>query len=278
MAQIQRKIKRFFAYGCSHVRYFYPTWADILGYQLEQQEVEIWNCGRIGSGNQLIFDRIWETHAKKKFTENDLIVISWSNPFREDRYHTGHGWHTPGNIHHNLLNEPLKLNRWTYNNHYEWADVLHYLYQSCSLITATLQSLRNTGATVVSTFMMDPYKDEVLLEFENVSDMLELYKDWILPDILPIVDHCRYDGVGEDKTRPKFKRGNAVMSPIIEDHPLPSEHLDYLKNIVSPYINIDILESTKIWANNWNKKMYDTDFVIYPLKDWNPKEPEWLLP
>lgn len=270
-------MRRFFAFGCSHVNYHYPTWADMLIKSLSQDSIEGYNCGRIGSGNQLIANRVWETNARQKFNTDDLIIISWTNFFRDDRYHTNQGWHTPGNVINNRTDFPLTLNNFTYRNGSQWYDIMHYLQRDCAIITSTVRGLKNTGAKVFTTHMGDPYDDEYLLALPQVKDVLELYKEDVRGSIGSIMNHCWYDGVGEDTKRPMYRNEMAPTVDIIEDHPIPLEHLDYLKKVVSPVIDVKISNKTEEYAKYWQARLYENNKGFYPLQDFETKEMEWLF-
>jgi hypothetical protein len=86
------KYKRLFTFGCSFTRYLWPTWADILAEDIPYYEN--WGCG--GAGNLYISNAIMEAHNRHTFTEDDLIVVMWSNKNREDRYVDNKWMLTPG--------------------------------------------------------------------------------------------------------------------------------------------------------------------------------------
>ena len=88
-----QKYKRFFAFGCSFTNYAWPTWADYLGRNIG----EYYNFGGSGSGNMLIFQQFIQCMKKYEFTENDLVIIQWTNTTREDRYIDGE-WRRNGNL------------------------------------------------------------------------------------------------------------------------------------------------------------------------------------
>ena len=270
-------MKRVFTFGCSHVNYHYPTWADLLIKNYASQGIDGYNCGRIGSGNQLISYRICEANVTQSFNKDDLILISWTNFFRDDRYHTGQGWHTPGNIFNNRTDFPLTLNNYTYRDGTQWFDLLYYLQRDCLTITNVVNSIKSTGAKVITTHMLDPYLDDYLLELPQVKDVLEMYKPWVQGDIKSIMTHCWYEGVGEDESRPKYRNTMDPNTDIIEDHPLPLEHLDYLENVISPYLDIDVNNETKEYARYWQNRLYENNHGFYPLEDWHTKELEWTF-
>jgi len=268
-------MKRLFIFGCSHVNYHYPTWADILIEQLSRKNIEGYNCGRCGGGNLLSAYRIWEIHSRFKFTKDDTIIISWTNFFREDRYHVRGGWHTPGNIFNTRNTYPFTLFNFTYTSEEDSHDLMHYLLRDCMLITSTLEGLKNTEANVYTTHMNDPYKDNLLASIDRVPEVLELYKPWVSADIDDIMSHCWYENLGQDDTRPRYRNELEPTVDIIEDHPLPLEHLDYLEKKVSPVIGEYIDDETRKYTRYWQDRLYQNDQGFYPLQDWHPKEPGW---
>lgn len=93
------KYQRFFAFGCSFTGYRWPTWADILHWQMPH--AEYYNYGRSGAGQQYIFTQLNQAINHYNIGSGDLIGIMWSTFYREDRYIYGqghHNWSTPGNL------------------------------------------------------------------------------------------------------------------------------------------------------------------------------------
>jgi hypothetical protein len=242
-------LSRFFAYGCSFTKYYYPTWADII----INDHDEGYNCGRLGSGNQLIANRICETNAVKKFNSDDTIIIMWSNFFRDDVYKDKDGWQTKGNI-------------FFYKDNVE--DLSHYVYRDCNLITSTLYSLRTTGATVVSTSINNPYNDDLMLQDKNICNILDRYEPWVRPQTKTLHEHCWYPNIHKDKTRPQVCIDTLWQ---IEDHPLPLEHCDFVENV----LQYNISEKTARLASEWHARLrskelhrYDRIFEAGKTIDW----------
>lgn len=88
---------RFFAFGCSHTNYRWPTWADIIATDLG---IPYYNLGVAGIGNVGIMHKIVAADLKYTFTDNDLIIIMWSHWAREDRY-LGNCWEAHGSVFNN---------------------------------------------------------------------------------------------------------------------------------------------------------------------------------
>lgn len=264
-------MKRLFAFGCSYTKYFYPTWADILISNYEHG----WNCGHIGSSNQLISNRIWETFTKTDLTDQDVIIINWTNYFREDRYHTESGWHTPGNIFNNLTQRGFTLNNFSYKSDIDWADLKHYVYRDCNIITSTLEGLANTDATVISTCINNPYTDKLLLEQDKLKGLLQNYKKWLTPQVKTISEHCYYPEVEKDKTRLQYNNNGTW---IIEDHPLPKEHLSYATEVLAPELGINISQATNDWIDKIDKDLRSTENLQYDsVFDGSTSKAKWII-
>ena len=264
-------MKRLFAFGCSYTKYFYPTWADILIANFDHG----WNCGHIGSSNQLSANRIWETFIKTDLTEDDIIVINWTNYFREDRYHTKTGWHTPGNVFNNLSQKSFTLNNYNYNTDVDWADLEHFLYRDCNIITSTLQGLEHTKAKVISTCINNPYTDTLLLEQEKLRNLMKSYKKYLTPQVKTISEHCYYPGIEQDKTRLQYNNNG---NWIIEDHPLPKEHLSYATEVLGPELKINISHNTSDWIYEADKKLRSTENLQYDsVFDGSTSKTKWII-
>ena len=242
-------MSRFFAYGCSFTKYYYPTWADIIINDVD----EGYNCGRLGSGNQLIANRICETNALKKFNRDDTIIIMWSNFFRDDVYKDG--WQTKGNI-------------FFYKDNVE--DLAHYVYRDCNLITSTLYSLRTTGATVISTSINNPYTDNLLLEDKTIANILDRYETWVRPQTKTLQEYCWYPNIQKDKTRPQILVNQTWQ---IEDHPLPLEHCNFVENV----LQYKVSEKSKRFVSDWQDKLRSRELMKYDRIFEAGKTIKWVL-
>lgn len=90
--------KRFFAFGCSWTEFIWPTWADIVSWDLE---IPYENWGMSGGCNQSIQIRLVECDFRNTFTPEDLIVINWTGFNRESRFKKT-DWNTGGSVFNNL--------------------------------------------------------------------------------------------------------------------------------------------------------------------------------
>lgn len=91
---IKNQPKRFFAFGCSFTRYCWTTWPEIIA---EDLGIEYYNFGAPSAGNEFMFNRLMQVDAHFNLNEDDLVIICWTNTFREDRY-ANKRWIIPGNV------------------------------------------------------------------------------------------------------------------------------------------------------------------------------------
>lgn len=77
-------MKRFFYSGCSFTEYSYPTWADIIAYDLiTQGKVDrAFNLGRGGACNDYILTSLLVANQQYNITDNDFVGVGWTTPER----------------------------------------------------------------------------------------------------------------------------------------------------------------------------------------------------
>lgn len=87
-------MSRLFTFGCSFTQYMWPTWANIVAYDMG---AESYNYGVAGLGNVGVHHRIVEADLKHNFTKDDQIMILWTSWCREDRV-KNHQWNPAGSV------------------------------------------------------------------------------------------------------------------------------------------------------------------------------------
>jgi hypothetical protein len=63
-------MSRCFAFGCSFTNWFYPTWADFIGYNFD----EYYNYAKGATSNTTMFHRFIEVDKQFTFTKDDMIL------------------------------------------------------------------------------------------------------------------------------------------------------------------------------------------------------------
>lgn len=277
---------RIFAFGCSLTQYFYPTWADILIHQYRNKGYEGSNWAKSGAGNMYINMRLWEANTIYKFNKDDIILLQWSSMFREDRYHMGKGWWTPGNF-SNLTQggHAFMLNNYYYEDPWVWADMMHCVMRDCAMISATHKALDAIGCKVISTSFRDPvegweelpttFSKNEKLELEDVRAVLYAYRDDIKTSCPPILNALNF-GVTDNffasrpKSVPTLKEEHQHML-LPEVHPLTHEAADYIETHIET-----LTPETKEFVNTWKQKYIDKDPIVLEDLQWfNPEKIGW---
>lgn len=280
---------RLFTFGCSMTKYYWPTWADILGRQFSYYE----NWGSVGTGNQFIFNSLIEAHTTNKFNKNDTVIIMWASTSREDYYNEKH-WKAVGNVYANEID-------YTNGNSPKF-DERGYLIRDIALIAAAKELLEKLEINY-QFLLCAP----LIRSCHNVIDVIAVYNDTfsvIKPSIFEIIFnsdwYSRLPGpntnmlpnkeqlnliikarIAEETKRKSLrllqdkKIKNKILTTIlfIEDrltsprdfHPTPLEHLEYLQKV---FPNLKLNESIINWVNKTNADVMSTKLIEVALDWW----------
>lgn len=274
------KSRRFFAFGCSLTRYYYPTWADIIGRQFDYYE----NWGRPGAGNLYILNSIMECHQRNQLCADDFVVVLWSGLSRIDSYQINEWSHFHGMI----LDQQTKDLPVSCVDGYE---IIGYAY--ISAIENVLENLKveyqmmhatsydhssRAGVLYKKTLnRVKEYRLERNKQYYPPSESKEknkqianLYQrlagkdwpsldkllngqyhvpEWLRPEIDDFFQRIEVD-----------KRFN-IDATEIDYHPLPTHHLSAVKKY---FPNIEIPEKDQLWIKDIEAKVlagepYDFD-------------------
>jgi len=265
---------RLFTFGCSMTKSFYPTWADILGKNWEYFE----NWAKSGVGNTFIFNSIIECDHRHHFTPLDTILILWTAiPGRHDYYQHGQ-WNTK----HNAYPDTFNSIESTFNcptgyeiiNYAQICAVHNYLdskkinYKSMTWY----QIDRNTEVAKFYQQTVDKieyvkfspnkkYYKPPSDDFPNFLDTAtRLYQDlsrahWpsldtILNDQYTVEDNYIKKELDAFKQllnvqKIKFEEDCQRDQQEIDSHPLPTQHLDMVKNT---FPNTELQSDTENWC------------------------------
>jgi hypothetical protein len=278
-------MRRLFTFGCSLTQFFYPTWADLLIWQLGESTDISENWGKSGAGNQFIFTRLMEADSIYNFTKDDLIVIQWTSMYRDDRWIEGTGWHNAGNLYHGQLkHEPMTLNNFDYTDQYQWADQVHCVMRDCAIIKATETFLKNKGCTYLKFQFADYYNDlsdkDSKLDYtkaltpNSINGILNEYKEYLQTDIPAIMDWNGYDPKNPKKYvngRPMClaNMGDRLDEARAEMHPLPFEYADYVEKFILPKIGMEKLNPKAIeLAEHYQTKLTEQNLPVLSKLGW----------
>lgn len=244
------KFNRFFSFGCSWTKWFWPTWADIIAKDLD---IEYQNWGSAGSGNQGIQSRFVEANNKFKFNENDLIIVQWSGWNREDRHLNG--WKFGGNVFNNPYYDRKFIKKyWSYDND---------LIKNSVIIKTTCDAYTH--------LISYQYSFDMPLSQVNVNN--DDYNIWLTKDYTTdktsSVIESYYKHLPNIEI-PKF--GNSQFNArCIDSHPDVMAHLE----IVEKYIYPKVFQSTLV--NDTTRQFFTSyydDMVnsLSPTDKWKDME------
>ncbi len=248
---------RLFTFGCSFTSWHWPTWADILGQEFKGR---FKNLGMCAAGNEFIFHRLIECHARENLTKDDLIIICWTNFAREDRYLPDRGWTTAGNI----FTQNLYNKEWIKR----WFDLRGALIKTVGFISAVKMILDQIGCRYefISMMPMDQINEyDIIFLGEEHKDVLQLYAQ-TLSHIKPSITETLWGKGSYQSHNPVnfyYEQGGHI---IWDNHPGPSEHLDYL-NLMLPELGITLSSETIDYVNVWEQKVRSGSYV----SEWTPR-------
>ena len=250
-----KKYKRFFAFGCSMTKYYWPTWADIIAKEIP----ESYNYGQSGGGNLFIANQITEANIRYKFDSGDLVVVMWTGISREDRWLNGQ-WLTPGNIYTQNYYDENFIKKFT--------DSKGYLIRDLSLITMCKGYLDSLG---IDYYMLNmaPFESMQYATYEktfnNSREVLNFYHNTlscIKPDILTI----EYNGVWPQ--HPIKGRGKGQTA---DYHPDTQGHANYLQKV---FPELEFSKETLDFINIQQCRIFQAEYL--DELDWNPIMPQRL--
>ncbi|MEY4332282.1 MAG: hypothetical protein RLZZ196_1020 [Bacteroidota bacterium] len=267
-------MKRVFTFGCSFTGYNYPTWADILIYELELRNIEGYNFGRSGAGNLYITCKLWEANAKFQFTKDDEIYICWTDWNREDRYVNNRGWLTPGNLGSQDSYDEAWLKKWQSGK--------FSVIRDCTLIKSTQLALKQLGVNTIQFSMAPVIQPDPKKVFFTWPDQIDVLKTFNLQfDCPPMMEFintmCQQS---KDIQHRILIKHDTMEKAIHELHPLPDEHFAYINQYLKNKISwLDRFHDDTIkFVNNWTARLKNCPPpVLLDSLGWKSKRPktEW---
>lgn len=225
--------KRIFTFGCSYTYYSWPTWADIIIKEFEEQGIPGYNFGIHGLGNVGIYHVMLQAHIKYKFTEDDLILVLWTTYNREDRLKDG-VWRAGGGVFNNDYYDGKFVRKY-------W-DLSNDLVKNYSAIISAnllIPKLKNMAAGTFE-FTGRNANDSLSTTYSEMEEkIIKFYKD-SLPPVLNI----------------EFE-GN-IYKQFNDGHPDILDHLRVAKKIAS-INNFSISKKTKVYYNELHNKLLNLD-------------------
>lgn len=275
MNLIDRPVNRVFTFGCSFTAYEWPTWPQIVAYDLGRP---LFNFGRSGAGNMYMSNMFSQAKELYSIDSNDLVMFSWTNVCREDRYVDR--WITPGNV----FTQGEYPEKWVR----KFVDPFGMLMRDLSTINLVRNTLESIGCQYHFVSMVDIVEqynqgdDNDKLDKESVlyKKLTEIYKDDI-----DAIQATFYKVLWDDDIHAnKFADENILFDGKFNDgHPLPKDHLRFLETVFNTYnwksstkdkvneINLELIRLLKEFTKDSKRQM-----AIYEF-DHNKKKPMYDL-
>ena len=214
-----KKYDRLFAFGCSFTNFAWPAWPEILAYDLG---IPLYNFGASGGGNQFIFNTFIQAKTLYNFTENDLVIVCWTNVCREDRW-INKKWLLPGNI--------FTQQKYSAEFVEKYIDPTGCAVRDFAYIAAvdSILSSNNIDFTFLSMLNLSKFIDQFSHEEYSTNSqfgkLISLYK----PHLDKIKDSF-YTVLWNDDIWYKMRQVEENIHPHFKDyHPTPLEHMQYLE-------------------------------------------------
>jgi len=217
--------RRIFTFGCSFTRYRWGTWANIIG--AEFPNAEFYNIGKRSAGNQYIHNLVMQTDAVYDFTTNDLVMIQWSNPHREDRF--VEEWMCTGNIYTQTV-YPKDFEYDFFSKYGAYIRDFAFVHGAHSLLNKKTQfhMIPMLDFTIPSSWMHEGKSmgDWIPLD-EKVKALATVYKQ-SLNTLMPSIYKVLWNNDLENKF---FNDSRLVGLNFKDGHPSPWEHYNYLTTV-----------------------------------------------
>jgi len=225
---------RVFTFGCSFTQFFWPTWSDIIEYDMK---LPTQNWGMCGLGNVGIAHRLLEADATHKFTENDLIMVLWSTWPRECRVINGQ-WQPAGNIFNNtdLYNSKFRKTYWSANN-----DIIK-----------NVGAIHMAGKSFPITYQATTYNPHESLHDDIYNN--EIFYSTLSKNIDYISSLDRFSWNHSWKHDKKSFDGAMLH---VDNHPDIEANLKFVEECIYPKINRVLKDSTREYYMRMHNKVVD---------------------
>ena len=221
-------MSRLFTFGCSFTRYYWPSWADMLGRSYDHFE----NWGISGTGNRAIVERLSEAIVNSKITKDDTVVVQWTEFHRFDVHlplpHLPEGWAQGGNMFTSTSVGSSILKLW---------DERSYMMHTLNYINMAVMMLEHIGCkwfmTSINNLSVETKKHPEFQTYNLVFD----HQNWVMP-IMELIN--QYDF-------PKKTLYDSNNKKNVEDeHPTPLAYYAWLAEKLAPKLNVKIDDD---WCN-----------------------------
>jgi hypothetical protein len=264
-------MKRFFYSGCSYTEYGYPTWADIIAYDLiTRGEIDFaYNLGKGGACNEYIANQLIMAKHQAKITSDDIMGVGWTTPWRHsvlNNYHAGRNqdeydqkavWQTFGNVatnhfwdvipdHLEKINTDAYLLQRTCHQFNVLNDVFDFAYQSRMLTNECIEIQQE-----------EDFVDNLnLMSMDHTAYLKGSFKNYV--DLPTLDDESKY----RDKNG-ILSESETNFRNLYQGHPTMTSHLKMAQKITDLHDDT-VAEISRLEAILFD--MVDTNIARLPNK------------
>jgi len=259
------KYKRFFAFGCSNTNYMWPSWADVIGQDIEFYQ----NWAEPGGSNYFIFNSVIEANTRYKFNKDDLVIIKWTTKEREGRYSNNKWIHaTPGNV------DKIYDENWIKQFYF---DSRSQLIRDLAYIQAIQKLLENLDCDWANLFYFDIFNftdshEKIWIESNNKDALVPLWQEYrnlvytgsAIPnsifkdqDVIEMYQEVFTNISGVFWASFEFFYNTPRISPNNDMHATPLESLKFLDWV---WPNNTISSTARSYAIEWNNTIFKEDY------------------
>lgn len=200
-----------------------------------------------GASNHFIFNSIVECNLKNSISENDTVIVMWTNVCRKDSY-KNKKWILPGN--HFTINDS--------------SDIRGYYLRDLAFIYATKKILDQTGCRYYFTSMVpisNIDQHESIDVSEDIHDIINFYSD-----TLNIIRTSVYESVF--KCNWKNRKLYVDKQGFFDYHPTPLLHLEYVQKVLPEF---NVKSETANWIKGIDELILSNgkyDWPVPKIKRW----------
>lgn len=197
-------------FGCSFTDLAWPSWSEIIA---EDLGCDYENWARSGTGNSAIARRVMYRNFLG-FKQDDIVIVQWTFPAREDRFIKGQ-WTATGSVfnEYGIYGNQFVKKYWDFDN-----------------------DLINTAHARVSTELI--LGDKLKFQFGPIETDNSINKILPTPIQLFLQEH--------QPALPKFTTGPGYNGiHVMNHHPDSLYWLDWVENTIYPALGFTLKESTR---------------------------------
>jgi hypothetical protein len=225
-------MNRLFAFGDSFTKYAWPMWPELLGQCYEKT----YNYGFPGCGNFYIFHKLMIELSSIELTENDTVIVQWSEPLRFD-FISDDYWSNLG-----IGSAELFLRSSVKHLNNETTAIIKHL----SYMVAVANFLANKNCKWYFIFLSD---DSISHKLKvNITNSLEYDFDKLIGEINKWKDHnldelSIYSSKIQNNSPMGYSQSGSRV--FLDDHPTPLYTYLFIEKYLNKFLNLNLKKIKK---------------------------------